>query len=68
MALYCLVMFYAELHSDLSHWRPLPKFACIKMVVFFTYWQGLALSILTDQGVIKEHIPKFSHFTALPDS
>lgn len=63
VALYCLVMFYAELHRDLADWRPLPKFACIKMVVFFTYWQGLALSILTDQGVIKAYTPKMTHFT-----
>jgi len=63
VAMYCLVMFYVELRTELSHWSPLMKFMCIKMVVFFTYWQGLALSILTSTGVIKAHTQQFTHFT-----
>jgi len=63
VAMYCLVMFYVELRTELSHWSPLMKLLCIKMVVFFTYWQGLAFSILTTTGVIKNHTQQFTHFT-----
>lgn len=53
-ALYCLVMFYHVLENDLRHpknWYPLGKFICVKGVVFFTWWQGLGLTILQNRGV-----------------
>merc|ERR1712224_1128666 len=46
IALFALVSFYQNTHKELSRFNPLPKFLCIKMVVFFTYWQGLILSTL----------------------
>ena len=56
-ALYCLVRFYHALHENLRepvNWRPLGKFLCIKLVVFFTWWQGVALAVLKHQGIIAD--------------
>lgn len=48
-ALYCLSMFYCILREDLQPWRPLGKFACIKSVIFFTWWQAIAVGALVDR-------------------
>ena len=44
-ALYCLVVFYVATKDELSHWRPVGKFLCVKMVVFFTWWQSILIEI-----------------------
>ena len=44
-ALYSLVAIYHATHQELAAIHPLRKFILIKMVVFFTFWQGFALSI-----------------------
>jgi len=40
-ALYCLALFYKELHQELKPLRPLGKFAVVKAVVFFSWWQSV---------------------------
>mmetsp|Transcript_18717 Transcript_18717/g.40287 ORF Transcript_18717/g.40287 Transcript_18717/m.40287 type:complete len:782 (+) Transcript_18717:270-2615(+) len=48
-----LLKFYHAVDKELAWCRPLAKFLCIKGVVFMTFWQGLAISILahmTDVG------------------
>eukprot|EP00899_Mesostigma_viride_P002230 jgi/Mesvir1/12007/Mv00310-RA.1 len=51
-ALYCLVQFYYATQGVLAPRRPLLKFLCIKMVIFVTWWQGLALAALDAFGYI----------------
>jgi len=39
MAMYSLVMFYRATSHELSEIKPLYKFASVKAIVFFTFWQ-----------------------------
>lgn len=52
LALYCLAMFWVCTNSDLQPFRPMPKFLCVKSLVFATFWQGLVVSILVRTGFL----------------
>jgi Organic solute transporter Ostalpha len=45
-ALYVLMLFYVAMHAELLPLNPLRKFVTIKLVVFFSFWQGLVITIL----------------------
>ncbi|TIA99750.1 hypothetical protein E3P96_02828 [Wallemia ichthyophaga] len=51
-ALYCLAMFWVTVHDDLRGFRPIPKFICVKGILFATFWQGLLVSFLVAVGAI----------------
>lgn len=52
VSLYSLAMFWVCLHDDLMPFRPVPKFLCIKLIIFASYWQGFFLSILQWLGAL----------------
>jgi Organic solute transporter Ostalpha len=52
IALYALIVFYQVLKDDLAPVKPVPKFLVVKSVVFFTFWQGVTLSILKHIGIL----------------
>ena len=54
MAFWGLVSFYHAVQRELSWCDPWPKFVAIKMVVFVTFWQQLALDGMNAAGVVDE--------------
>lgn len=54
IAMACLIQFYYQLKKDLAPYRPFLKILCIKLVVFFCFWQTLLIGMLaTDDGPLK---------------
>lgn len=52
--MYFLVLFYMPIEEELKPFRPVPKFLCIKTVIFFSFWQGVLLAFLVWVGAIQE--------------
>lgn len=60
VSLYALAMFWVCMSHDLKPFRPMPKFLCIKGIIFASYWQGLFLAILVFLKAIPDDIPNYS--------
>ncbi|KAM0716534.1 hypothetical protein Q7P37_007979 [Cladosporium fusiforme] len=45
VAMFCLVQFYIQLKQHLSEHRPALKIICIKLVIFFSFWQTMVISL-----------------------
>ncbi|KAG9309617.1 organic solute transporter Ostalpha-domain-containing protein [Chiua virens] len=52
LALWCLAVFWMCVHDDLKPFRPVPKFLCVKGILFFSFWQSIAVSFLVAVGII----------------
>jgi len=52
LAVTALIMFYHAFEHELAEHRTLAKFLCIKGVVFFAFWQGIALQVLEHFEVV----------------
>lgn len=51
-ALYALLIFYMAAKDLLEPHKPLLKFVVVKCVVFFTFWQSIACSLLVNAGLL----------------
>lgn len=63
-ALYCLIIFYKSTKNELAPIRPIGKFLSVKMLVFFTWWQALGISVLFYAGVIPPYSDKEQSWSA----
>ncbi|TDL20506.1 DUF300-domain-containing protein [Rickenella mellea] len=61
LSLYCLAMFWLCVNEDLQPFRPMPKFLCVKGILFFSFWQSILVSILVAAGAIKQLGPYTDH-------
>ena len=60
LSLYSLAMFWVCMSADLQPFRPVPKFLCIKLIIFASYWQGFFLSILQFLGAIPNDVAGYT--------
>ena len=68
MAFSGLIKFYHAVESELGWCKPLPKFLCIKGVVFMTFWQGLAIGLLAEStgGGVEDDTTETTGYKADP--
>jgi Organic solute transporter Ostalpha len=52
IAMYSLIHFYVQIRSDIAQHKPLLKILAIKLVIFLSFWQTIALTLLTSTGLI----------------
>lgn len=51
-ALYSLFLFFLCAHKELHGMRPFSKFLCIKLIIFFSWWQALLIGVMVRVGRI----------------
>ena len=51
-SLYYLVLFHLETEKELHYCKPAWKFICIKSIIFFAFWQSIAVAMLIAFGWI----------------
>ncbi|GJE91499.1 organic solute transporter Ostalpha-domain-containing protein [Phanerochaete sordida] len=54
VAMYCLLQLYMPIKEYLAPQKPLLKLFAVKAVVFLTFWQASALSMLATFGLVKD--------------
>ncbi|TPX43741.1 hypothetical protein SeMB42_g04610 [Synchytrium endobioticum] len=52
IAMYGLLEFYIVIHHDIAEHNPFYKILAVKLVVFFSFWQSIVLSILEALGLL----------------
>lgn len=52
LSLYTLAWLYILMKQELKPYKPVPKFLVVKAVVFFTFWQGIVISLMVKMGML----------------
>ncbi|ETO31882.1 hypothetical protein RFI_05233 [Reticulomyxa filosa] len=60
LALYGLLLFYLAVRADIRAFSPVRKFFAVKIVIFATYWQALAVTIAP--GMTYEEATRWNDF------
>eukprot|EP01113_Clastostelium_recurvatum_P015403 TRINITY_DN1857_c0_g1_i4.p1 TRINITY_DN1857_c0_g1~~TRINITY_DN1857_c0_g1_i4.p1 ORF type:complete len:382 (-),score=57.21 TRINITY_DN1857_c0_g1_i4:38-1183(-) len=53
-AMFSLVQFYLLVRQDIQDYKPGSKFLAVKFVVFLSFWQGIAISLLARTNLLTE--------------
>ena len=61
IAMFCLVQFYIQCKEDLAEHRPFLKVLCIKLVIFFSFWQTIVISFLSSDSGPLQPGPRVSY-------
>ncbi|KAG9663785.1 DUF300-domain-containing protein, partial [Aureobasidium melanogenum] len=61
IAMFMLIQFYLQLKADLAEHRPFLKVLCIKLVIFFSFWQSLLISFLSSSNGPLQPTKKISY-------
>jgi hypothetical protein len=61
------MLFYMAMHTELSPLNPLRKFVTIKLVVFFSFWQGLVITLLCSLNILKPSHESFRTYQSPED-
>lgn len=56
LSLYELAMFWKCLYKELKNFKPWPKFLCVKLIIFASYWQSIMMMVLQHFGIFKSHV------------
>eukprot|EP01116_Phalansterium_solitarium_P002463 TRINITY_DN1250_c1_g1_i1.p1 TRINITY_DN1250_c1_g1~~TRINITY_DN1250_c1_g1_i1.p1 ORF type:complete len:472 (+),score=154.94 TRINITY_DN1250_c1_g1_i1:24-1418(+) len=54
VSLYAIVLFETVVHEELHAYKPMLKFAVIKLIVAACYWQGICISAASAFGLVPE--------------
>ncbi|KAI2624279.1 DUF300-domain-containing protein [Hypoxylon sp. NC1633] len=63
IAMYCVIQFYVQLREPLSEHQPFLKVLAIKLVIFLSFWQTIAISL----GTSTLHIVNPNAVLSYPD-
>ncbi|KAI5868547.1 DUF300-domain-containing protein [Durotheca rogersii] len=61
IAMYCLIQFYVQLREPLAEHRPFLKVLAIKLVIFLSFWQTIAISLGTSTLGIVNPTPALAY-------
>ncbi|KAI8347502.1 organic solute transporter Ostalpha-domain-containing protein [Mortierella sp. GBAus27b] len=51
LSLYYLCLFVEGVESDIKEFKPVKKLLWVKAIIFFAFWQGVAISLLISTGI-----------------
>ncbi|KAK3398282.1 organic solute transporter Ostalpha-domain-containing protein [Sordaria brevicollis] len=64
IAMYALIQFYVQLKETLAPHSPFLKILAIKLVIFLSFWQSVAISVGTSESI---HVIRPNSVLAYPD-